>query len=136
LDDIAFCSCDLLVIPRGSKHKQEAFEFMAFVNRQDVMQRLCAMHCKNSPLAKVSPSFVDHHPNPYIDVFEKLATSPNAFTLPRIPIWPQISNELTVAAQKCYVLEQTPPEALRVAAQRCDSSWSYFKEVQRLRGAQ
>ena len=43
---------DCLMIPRGAKHKKEAFEFMAYVNRQDVMEKLTAMHCKNSPLAQ------------------------------------------------------------------------------------
>ena len=123
------------MIPRGSHHKREAFEFIAFVSRQDVMEHLCAMHCKNSPLAKVSRQFIDYHPNPYIQVFEDLAASPNAFAVPRCPVWPEVANELTVAAQKCYLLEQTPGETLRVASERCDKSWAYFKQVQQLRGS-
>lgn len=133
-ENVAFCPFDVLVIPRGSKHKREAFEFIAFVNRQDVSERLNAMHCKNSPLAKVSQWFIDYHPNPYIQVFEKLAASPNAFSVAQVPTWPEIANELTVAAQKCYLLEQTPAEALKTVAQRCEVSWLYFKEVQKLRG--
>jgi ABC-type glycerol-3-phosphate transport system substrate-binding protein len=133
-EKVSFLSFDVLVIPRGSKHKREAFEFVAFVNRQDVMEKLCAMHCKNSPLAKVSQWFMDYHPNSYIQVFEELARSENAFALPRVPVWPEIQNELTVAAQKCYLLEQTPAEALRTVAQRCEVSWTYFREVQKLRG--
>jgi len=136
LEKVAFCSLDLLVIPRGSRHKREAFEFIAFVNRQDVMEHLCSMHCKNSPLAKVSGQFIDRHPNPYIQIFEDLADSPNAFALPPVPIWPEVNNELTVAAQKCYLLEQTPAEALRVAEERSGESWDYFKQVQRLRASQ
>src|SRR5207248_5153873 len=78
LKDVTYCNCDVLVIPRGAKHKKEAFEFMAFVNRQEQTERLAASHCKISPLAKVSSQFLEHHPNPYIRVFDALAASPNA----------------------------------------------------------
>ena len=76
LKDVTYCGFDILVIPRGAKHKKEAFEFIAYVNRQDVIEKLNMLHCKNSPLAKVSDKFLSEHPNPYIDVFEKLAASP------------------------------------------------------------
>ena len=122
-----------LTIPRGSKHKREAFEFIAYVNRQEVMEKLCAMHCKNSPLRSVSRQFIDFHPNPYIEVFEDAAKSPNAFSLPQIPIWPEINDELTVASQKAYLLEQSPAEALRVAAERLQAKWDYYRAVERRR---
>jgi ABC-type glycerol-3-phosphate transport system substrate-binding protein len=136
-DTIAFCGFDVMVIPRGSKHKQEAGEFVAYVNRQDVMEKLCALHCKLSPLRHVSRSFVDFHPNPYIEVFEDAANSPGAFCVPQIPIWPEINDELTVASQKVYLLEQTPAEALRVAQERCQAKWDYYRSVEgkRQRGA-
>jgi hypothetical protein len=57
------------MIPRGSKHPREAFEFIAYVQRQDVMEKLCQSHCKNSPLATQSDDWVFTHPNPFIDVF-------------------------------------------------------------------
>ena len=52
LEDVTFADFDALVIPQGARHKQEAFEFIAYVNRQDVMEKLCKLHCKNSPLAR------------------------------------------------------------------------------------
>ncbi|HEX8322977.1 MAG TPA: extracellular solute-binding protein, partial [Tepidisphaeraceae bacterium] len=64
---------DILVIPKGAKHKKEAFEFIAYMNRQDVMEKLCNAHCKISPLAEVSEAFRANHNNPYIRVFEDLA---------------------------------------------------------------
>ncbi len=133
LDNVAFCGFDSLVIPRGARHKKEAFEFIAFVNRRDVVEKLCSMHCKNSPLAAVSREFIERHPNPYIQVFEDAAASPNAFSSPQIPVWSEISAELTVAAQKCYLLEQSPTDALQFAADRAQAKWDYFREVQRLR---
>jgi ABC-type glycerol-3-phosphate transport system substrate-binding protein len=135
--NIAFCGFDVMVIPRGSRHKEEAGEFIAYVNRQDVMEKLCAMHCKNSPLRNVSRKFIDFHPNPYIQVFEDAANSPDAFCVPQTAIWPEINDELTVASQKAYLLEQSPAEALRVAAERAQAKWDYYRlvESRRQRGA-
>src|SRR6202042_397895 len=82
-EDVSYCTSDILVIPKTARHKKEAFEFMAYVTRQDVMEKLCKLHCKNSPLNKVSDDFMNHHPNPYIDVFERLARSQNAHFPPR-----------------------------------------------------
>jgi ABC-type glycerol-3-phosphate transport system substrate-binding protein len=118
LENVAFCDCDILVIPRGSRHKREAFEFLAFINRRDVMERLCSSHSKHSPLAVVSQTFIRQHKNPYIDVFESIAASPNAHCLPELPVWPELSDELTVASQRVCLLQASPEEALRDAMKR------------------
>ncbi|HVT90524.1 MAG TPA: extracellular solute-binding protein [Tepidisphaeraceae bacterium] len=89
-----FAGVDILVIPSTARHKAEAFEFIAFVNRQDNMEKLCSLHCKNSPLAKMSGSYLANHRNPYIEVFEELAASPHVHPVPPVPIWPQIQSEL------------------------------------------
>lgn len=121
LDNVAYCGFDVLVIPRGCRHRREAFEFIAFVNRQDIMEKLCNMHSKNSPLANVSDRFLREHVNPYIDVFETLASSPNARGLPEIPNWLELNDELRVAAQRVYELDATPRQALRDAQDRAQS---------------
>ncbi|MFT3788335.1 MAG: extracellular solute-binding protein [Tepidisphaeraceae bacterium] len=73
LEDVTYAAFDALAIPRGAKHKKEAFEFIAYLQRQDVHEKLNMLHCKNSALARVSDNFFQNHPNPYIDVFERLA---------------------------------------------------------------
>lgn len=128
---IAFCPFDAFVIPRGSKHKREAFEFIAYVNRQEVMEKLCAMHCKNSPLAKVSKNFTDNHPNPYIQVFEDAANAPGAFALPQLPIWPEVADLLNSdVSQSCYLLAETADVALKRAEKRLEGRWDYYRSVQ------
>jgi len=122
------------MIPKGAKHKKEAFEFIAYVNRQDVMEKLNALHCKNSPLTKVSRQFLEQHPNPYIGVFEKLASSPNAHGVPPVPIWPEVADELGVATQKVYLLEEEPEQALRESQARLQTKLDDFLARQRLRG--
>ncbi|MHA4875075.1 hypothetical protein, partial [Enterococcus faecium] len=54
LAEVSFANFDTLQIPKGAKHPREAFEFIAFVQTQKEMEKLCASHGKNSPLTKVS----------------------------------------------------------------------------------
>jgi multiple sugar transport system substrate-binding protein len=133
LNDVSYCTSDVLVIPRGAAHKREAFTFMAWLNRQDVMERLCSAHCKNSPLAKVSESFIDNHPNPYIDVYERLAASPNAHGVPQIPILQEVRDELDAVAQRVTLLQTDPATALRDAQQRLDVKYADFLQMQEKR---
>ncbi len=108
LEDVTYAPFDAFVIPRGAKHKKEAFEFIAYVNRQDVMEKINKLHCKNSPLANVSEDFLNNHDNPYIGVFEKLARSPNAHGVPQIPIWPEVASEINAIYQD--IINQREPD--------------------------
>jgi multiple sugar transport system substrate-binding protein len=135
LEDVTYCSFDALTIPRGARHKREAFEFIAWLNRQDVMEKLCKLHCKNSPLAKVSEDFINHHPNPYIDVFERLANSPNARAAPQIPIMPEVLSELTNLAQQVSLLQVDPEKALADIQVRMQAKYDEFVAQQRARGS-
>ncbi len=133
LEGATVCGFDVLVIPTGSKHKREAFEFIAFVNRQDVMEKLCGLHCKNSPLAKVSREFIENHQNPYIDVFEDMARSPNAHVIPDCPIWPEAADEVSNTIQKIYLLRQDTVPALREAQDRLQQRYERFMALQKAR---
>ena len=94
------------------------------------------MMSKNSPLSKVSKDFIEHNPNPYIDVFEKLADSPNARGLPQIPIMPQVIDELNTEAQAVALLERTPTRALEKAQHRLQREYDSYERVRRLRRAE
>lgn len=133
--DVAFCSFDSLVIPRGARHKREAFELIAYMQRQDVMERLCSIHCKNSPLSKVSPEFVRNHPNPYIDVFERLAASPNAHHIELTPVFAEYSAEMDAVIQRIALNEVGPRVALQEAQDRLQAKYDQFMERQRARRA-
>ena len=51
--DVTYNVTDVLVIPRGAKHPREAFEFIAFVQRQEHDGKaLRKLNGKNSPLKK------------------------------------------------------------------------------------
>ncbi len=119
---------DVLAIPRGAKNVKEAFEFIRFVQRQDVMEGLCSAHGKNSPLARVSEEFFNNHPNKYIRLFDELARSPNAFNVPQVGIFPQISGEMSVAFQEVNSEQKTPKQALDDAQRRAEVIWSTYRK--------
>jgi multiple sugar transport system substrate-binding protein len=133
LKDVTLCEFDTLCIPRGAKHPKEAFEFIAYVNRQPVMEKLCMSHCKNSPLMEVSEAFLHHHRNAYIDVFERLSQSPNAHGTPQIPIFPEVNDELTVLVQKLALLDAEPKAALQALQDRLQKIYDTYMDKEMAR---
>ncbi|MBX3111189.1 MAG: ABC transporter substrate-binding protein [Fimbriimonadaceae bacterium] len=97
---------DIVVIPRGAKHPQEAFEFLKFLQSQEGMELLCMGQKKYTPLMKVSPSFYANHPNPFIKLFRDQSLSPNVFYTPRTPIWNRYQQELQVVIDKMNLLDK------------------------------
>jgi multiple sugar transport system substrate-binding protein len=133
LPNATYCNCDVMVIPRGAKHKREAFEFIAFVNRQDEMEKLANLHCKISPLARVSEHFLAEHRNPYIRVFDALAASPNAHPTEPIPILNEVNDEMNDFVQQLALLQVTPEQGLQRMQDRLQKTYDDFVEEQRER---
>jgi ABC-type glycerol-3-phosphate transport system substrate-binding protein len=137
--DVTFGQADVLMILKGARHKREAFEFMAFVQRQENMEQLCSMHCKLSPLAKVSNEFIRKHPNPYIEVFERLSRSPNACIAEMSPLNQEVGAELEVGIQRLY-LNAIPPDdvsvrdVMRDTQNRLELKKRQYEERLKLRG--
>lgn len=86
---------DILVIPRGCPHPEEAYRFLLFMQSQEVQEELALAHCKPSPFVALSPGFMQRHPNRGIAVFDAIAKSPNVQVLPRTRAWKQYSDLLT-----------------------------------------
>lgn len=104
---------DILVIPRGSRHVEEAWAFIKFVQLRENMEKLCLGQQKFSPLREVSERFYEEHPNPEIRLFRELAESPNARGIPKIPIWAEFRDEIAVALDRIWVNGEPPAVALR-----------------------
>jgi len=111
------------------------FGFIAYVQQQPVMEQLCKMHSKNSPLAKVSQDFLEHHKNPYIKVFEDLANSPNAHAVPQIPILPEVATEMNNMVQRLALVRAEPLPALQELQDTLQKKYDKFMEIQRAREA-
>ncbi len=129
-----YTSEDVLVIPRGAKHPNEAFEFIAYVQSQEGMEMLCMGHRKQSPLRKVSRRFWETHPNPYIKLFTDLAWSKNAIVAARTPLWPEYNAELGNAFDEVALLKATPQAALDKVQARMQPKLDRLLAVQRARG--
>jgi ABC-type glycerol-3-phosphate transport system substrate-binding protein len=132
--DVSYNESDVLVIPRGAKHPREAFEFMAYLQRPEVNEKLGKLTGKHSVLKNNTESWVYTHRNPYVDVFDRLAASPNARAIDQTPIYTEGLTELDVAAQQIYLLQKTPVEALSEAQQRLDARLARYREQRALRG--
>lgn len=130
---VASASADVLAIPRGARHPEEAFAFIAYINRTDVMEKLCSLHGKNSPLKNVSREFIENHTNPYIDVFEVLASSEHVHTSPDVPILSKMRHEMSVLVERVYLMTQTPEEALAGTQKRLQSSLERHLAIQQVR---
>ncbi len=113
LRDVTIVECDGLVIPAGAKHPREAFEFLAYVHSQKVMEKLCLGQRKFSPLRQSSPEFFSNHPNPFIRVFVDLAKSPNATSFPRVTTWTEFRNDLNNAMTRIQSGKTSADVALR-----------------------
>ncbi|MES2200635.1 MAG: ABC transporter substrate-binding protein, partial [candidate division FCPU426 bacterium] len=124
-------NCDVLVIPKGAKHPKEAFEFMAWLNRQENMERLSLGQQKISPLRLVSEHFYATHKNPYIRMFQQLAWSPRAVGVPKMGIFREFHKEMDAAVDAVWTGAQTPKEALAQVQQRIQHSLDRELEVRR-----
>lgn len=133
MENVTYCGFDTLVIPRGAKHKKEAFEFIVYVNRQDVSEKLNSLHCKNSPLRNVSADFIKNHPNPYIAVFEELSASPNAAPVPHIPIMPDVMKELGLFITNVVLDKVEPAQGLQEMQDTLQAKYDEYEKIQAMR---
>ncbi len=110
--------CDMLVIPRGASHVEEAWDFIKFTQLPENMELLCLGQKKFTPIVQVSEDFHARHPNPFIRTFRELAESPDARAVPKMPAWDEYRNELGVTFEEVWVRGTSPETALRRLEQR------------------
>lgn len=126
---------DVIMIPRGCPHPEEAYEFLKFTQRQDVQEKLCSMHCKPSPFRTVSEEFKATHPNRAVAVFDAIAKSPRVSVLPQTSAWERFSDETTSAFDAIWdgADVQSTLSALKVRLQR-EIDWA--ADIRRRRDAE
>lgn len=110
---IGLLDSDVLVIPRGAKHPAESMEFIAYTQRQDIVEELSLAHCKNSPLTDISEGFVRRHPHKYLHVHDAITRSSRAFCFPRTRTWPEYEKDFNSAMQRLWRLSE--PAAVTLA---------------------
>lgn len=125
---------DEMCIPRGSKHPEEAFEFLKFVQSQRGMEMLCLGQKKPSSLRKVSADFLARHPNPNIRLFMDLAYSKNAHGVPMMGLWMQYMDEINAAFDTLMIMQKTPQQAMDDLAARMQPKLDDYTKRLRMRG--
>ncbi|MBC7771089.1 MAG: ABC transporter substrate-binding protein [Pyrinomonadaceae bacterium] len=115
---IGLLDSDVLVIPRGAKHPAESMEFIAYTQRQEIVEELSLAHCKNSPLASISEEFVAKHPHKYLYVHDAITRSPRAFCFPRTRTWPEYEKDFNSAMQRMWRVSEPAAATLAQVQER------------------
>lgn len=110
--------CDVLVIPAGVKHPEASMEFVAYTQRQEVVEYMAREHFKNSPLATSSEDFLRTHPNRGVRVHDAIAQSDKAYLCPRTRTWPQFKDEFDAAMQRMWGLDEPAAQVLATIQSR------------------
>ena len=86
---------DVMGIPRGCKHPQEAWRFVHWVQTKG-LPIVCRLQGKHLPIrlsAEEDRKFRQAHPNRFLDVFDSLAKSPHSFIMPTTVIWREYNDD-------------------------------------------
>jgi multiple sugar transport system substrate-binding protein len=108
---------DVIAIPRGCPHPEEAYEFVAFTQRPEVQAELCREHGKSSPMMEVPADFAAKHKNRYVNVHDAIAKSPAVQVLPEHGAWKNVS-DLTVGAFERIWMGADPARELAAVQRR------------------
>lgn len=127
-------NCDCIVIPKGSKHPKEAFEFISWLMKPENLEELCIEQKKFSPL-KISDreDFIRNHPHPYIRVFIDLVKSKNAIYFPQTVLYQLYERELKREFESVMKLQSTPEEALNRVQNKLETETNRVKKYDRKR---
>lgn len=99
-----------VIIPKGAKHAQEAWEFAQWLTTSEaVANEFCAFIANLPHLKGLGDSFTD---DPNVRLFIDLAEHANATVIPPIPVVEMYTNEFGSAAEKAHNLQGTPQELL------------------------
>jgi multiple sugar transport system substrate-binding protein len=124
----AFASTDVFVIPSGSGHPRAAMVFLRYMLQRDVLEGLCRAQYKVSPFREPGPEFFATHPNPFIQVFDEMARSDDAFGHPKMPTWTQASTEMLTLLNN-VLRGMDPDEAVRIAQDKVDTVVSEYQRI-------
>lgn len=118
LPNVAIVESDVLVIPAGAKHPQEAFEFIRYINSQPIAEKLALGQRKFTALRECSADFFERHPNPFIRQFLELAKSPNARPAPAVSTWTEYNADMKNAVNRIWSGQATAEVALADVQER------------------
>jgi len=133
LKDVTMAECNMLIVPKGAKHKKEAAKFIGFMQRPENLEYLAMKHNKFVPLKIADEMDYSQHPNKEIKLFIRLSQSPNAHSVPRIPIWQEYAHEIDNAFQSVWLQKKTPQQALDEVQKRIEIKWQEYCDLKQRR---
>lgn len=131
---IGLIDTDILVIPRGVKYPEASMEFVAYTQRQEVVEFLSNAHCKNSPLVSASEEFLSQHVNRGVRVHGAIAASPRSFLCPRTRTWPQFKDEFDASVQRMWTHARGAEEELAAITTKVQGLLDRAADERRRRG--
>jgi len=115
---VTIADMDVITIPRGCPHPEEAWALLKFINSKEGMEYLCGAKENNGGQGKLTPfkdvdsEWLAQHPHQQLQVFIDLAKSRNAVNNPKLPVWEEYQDELKSAFEKMWLMDATPERAL------------------------
>lgn len=109
---------DSIFIPAGSRHPEASFEFLRFLIDQKANEKLCLGFRCISPKKQRSEEFKRIHPNPNIRMFDSLVQGDKTHYAPKISMWYEMLDEMSVVFDKVWLHQATPYDALTEAQNR------------------
>lgn len=100
---------DVLIIPRGCRHPEAAFDFVRWMQRPEIQARLALEHAKSSPMREVPPGFYGSHPNNSVRVHDAITRSPRVQILPQTRVWQQYADMMLGAFQSTWAGKDPAP---------------------------
>ena len=131
---ITIVDTDCILIPKGSKHPREAFEFIKWLLQPENIEELCIAQGKFSPLIYSDrEDFIKKHPHPYIKVFIDLARSKDAMFFPQATFYELYRRELKRAFEAVMRLDKSPKEALDEVQEKIEKELEREKKYEKMR---
>jgi ABC-type glycerol-3-phosphate transport system substrate-binding protein len=131
--DVTMAECNVLVVPKGAKHKNEAAKFTGFIQRPENLEYLALKQNKFVPLKIANEMDYSQYPNKEIKLFIRLSQSPNAHFVPQIPIWYEYAREIDNAFQSVWLNKKTPQQALDELQKRIEVRWREYRDLKERR---
>ncbi len=98
---------DLIVIPRGCRHPEEAWAFIYWVQTKG-LSIICRQQGKHLPVRNPPADFLAGHPNPYLKIFEEVGELPQSYPMPTNVIWMEYKDRLNSMFEAVW--NWVPPE--------------------------
>lgn len=102
-------------IPVGTKHPDEAWEFLSWLIAPKQNARLCAAWLNIPPMRATlqEPEFIAVRQDPKFDFFVKLLEEGKAYPQPATPVSEQLYDKLTAGCQRVFSGGITAPQMLK-----------------------